>query len=349
VYYILHGDDEYSLNEQLDGLRARLAGGDEAMAQLNTTALDGQHLTMGELRHVCDTIPFMAERRLVIVRGLLSHLVVGPRSRGRKGGGDQASSLPAEGSSSAGQAFLDELAAYLPKLPPTTRLVFVEDRPLKPSHPIIKLVEAERDPERAHVRQFTLPKEGELPGWIRRRVQEKGGDFSWEAVALLDALVGVDLRLLDQEIEKLLLYADGRQVTARDVRTLVSRARQANIFELVDCVGRRQADNALRLLHQMLEEGAEPLYLLAMLARQVRILIQVSELGAERLTTHQLAGRLKLHPFVARKGIDQARNFQLDQLVAAHRLLVKTDWMIKTGQMEPTLALDLLVSDLTRI
>ena len=99
----------------------------------------------------------------------------------------------------------------------------------------------------------------------------------------------------------------------------------------------------------MLEEEAEPLYLLAMLSRQVRILIQVSELKPQRLTPQQVADQLKLHPFVARKGIDQAQNFDLDQLIAAHRLLVRTDWMIKTGQIEPQLALDLLVVDLTRI
>jgi DNA polymerase-3 subunit delta len=349
VYYILHGDDEYSLNEQLAGLRAKIAGGDETMAQLNTTILDGRHLTMGELRHAADTIPFMAEDRLVIVQGLLGHLVSQKRGRGSRGRGDQESGGQAGEPPVADKGFLDELAAYLPKVPPTTRLVFVEDRPLKASHPIVKLAAAEKDPEQAFVKEFSLPKDWELAGWIRRRVRDKGGDFSGEAIALLDALVGLDLRLLDQEIDKLLMYADGRQVTAQDVRTLVSRARQASIFDLVDCVGRREADRALNLLHQMLEEGAEPLYLLAMLARQVRILIQVSELQPQRLTRHQVASRLKLHPFVAEKGIAQARNFEPDQLVAAHQLLVQTDWMIKTGQVEPQLALDLLVVDLVRI
>ena len=349
MYYILHGDDEYSLNEQLAALRARLAGGDEAMAQLNTTVLDGRRLTMGELRHATDAIPFLADRRLVIVHGLLGYLVPQKKGRGRDREDAEESDVQTEGLSAARKAFLDELSAYLPKLPDTTRLAFVEDRPLEDSHPIVKLARAEKDPEKAHVREFLLPKEWKLATWIRQRVRDKGGDFSGEAIALLDALVGLDLRLLDQEIDKLLLYADGRQVTGDDVRTLVSRAREASIFDLVDCVGNREADRALRLLHRMLEEEAEPLYLLAMLSRQVRILIQAKELQPQRLTRDQVASRLKLHPFVAKKGMEQAQNFDPDQLLEAHQLLVKTDWRIKTGQMEPELALDLLIVDLTRI
>jgi DNA polymerase-3 subunit delta len=165
----------------------------------------------------------------------------------------------------------------------------------------------------------------------------------------LASLVGRDLRLLDQEIDKLLLYVDGREVTVEDVRALVSLAREAEIFDLVDCVGRRETDWAMRVLHRMLEEGAEPLYLLAMLARQVRILIQVSELAEQRLPPPEIARRIKQHPFVVRKGLSQAQNFRPDQLIAAHQCLVDTDWKIKTGELEAVLALDMLVVSLTRI
>jgi DNA polymerase-3 subunit delta len=162
-------------------------------------------------------------------------------------------------------------------------------------------------------------------------------------------LVGNDLRLLDQEIDKLLLYADGKQVTETDVRALVSRAREASVFDLVDHVGRREADKALRLLHRLLDEGEPPLRLMAMLARQVRILIQVSELQASRMTQEQIAKRLKLHPYVVKKGLAQERNFSMGQLEKAHALLLETDWMIKTGEMEGVLALDMLVVSLARL
>jgi DNA polymerase-3 subunit delta len=341
VFYILHGKEEFGRSKELAGMRAKLADGDQAMAQLNTTILDGKYLTLGELRHACDTIPFLYDRRLVIVHGLLSWLVQG---KGGKEEGTQESQEPA-----SRRAFLNELTAYLPILPPTTRLVFVEERTLAASHPVIKLAQEEGQKDRAFVKHFKLPKEWELPNWIQQRARDAGGEISWDASRLMATLAGNDLRLLDQEIDKLLLYANGQQVTETDVRALVSRARESSVFDLVDHVGRREADKALRLLHRLLDEGEPPLRLMAMLARQVRILIQVSELQASRMTQDQIAKRLKLHPYVVKKGLAQAHNFDMRQLEKAHALLVETDWMIKTGDMEGVLALDMLVVSLTRL
>ena len=341
MFYILHGTEEFTRSQELASLRAKLADGDQAMAQLNTTILEGKNLALGELRHACDTIPFMSDRRLVIVHGLLSWLVQ------RKGGKEAGSSKSQEPASR--RDLLDKLATYLPTLPPTTRLVFVEEGTLHASHPVLKLAQEEHKKGLAHIRQFKQPKEWELPNWIQQRARDEGGEIGWDASRELARLAGNDLRLLDQEIDKLLLYASGRAVTESDVRTLASRAREESVFDLVDCVGRREADKALRLLHHLLDEGEPPLRLLAMLARQVRILIQVSELQASRMPPDQIAKRLKLHPYVVKKGLAQVPNFNMRQLEKAHALLVETDWMVKSGDMGGVLALDMLVVSLTRL
>ena len=341
MFYIFHGEEEFARSKELDGLRARMAEGDQAMAQLNTTIFDGKNLSMGELRHACDTIPFMHDRRLVIVHGLLDWLV--PAKPGR-GAGAQKSQQPA-----VRREFTKQLAAYLPALPESTRLVFMEEESLKSSHPILKLAQQEDMKRQAYVKEFTQPKEWEVPNWIQQRARDEGGEISWDASRELAGLAGNNLRLLDQEIEKLLLYANGEPVTEKDVRALVSLAREASVFDLVDYVGRREADRALRLLHRLLDEEEHPLMLLAMITRQVRILIQVSELQAERMSPDQIAKRLKLHPYVVKKGLAQVANFTMSQLEEAYALLVDTDWKIKTGDMEDELALDLLVVSLTRL
>ena len=340
MFYIFHGEEEFGLSAELARLRAIMAEGDPAMAELNTSILDGSHLTLGELRHACDAIPFMADRRLVVVNGLLGRLWPG----GRRGGQD----APGGEEPAANRALRKELVAYLPDLPPTTRLVFVEERELPPRHPILKVARAEGMEEKAFVKVFKKPKDKELGAWIRERVQSKGGSIDGEATEMLAALVGSDLRVLDGELEKLLLYTGGQPVTGEAVRLLVSRSRETSIFDLVDCVGRRETGRALRLLHHLLDEGEMPLYLLAMLARQVRILIQVSELGAQGLTQDEMVKRLKLHSYVVKKGVAQARNFKMSQLEEAHQRLVETDWSIKRGDAEPVVALDMLVVDLTR-
>jgi DNA polymerase-3 subunit delta len=338
VYYIFHGDDEFSRTEKLAQLRHMLAEADGSMAELNTSILDGSTITWGELRHACDSVPFMSERRMVIVNGLLLHLKPNPRARGRTSAKARDPAWR--------RAFLKDLQDYLPTLPSTTRLLFVEDDSLQASHPILKFAVAEGRAKGAFVESFKAPKDPS--GWIRRRAQSKGGALSREAVAMLADLVGDDLRLLDQEIEKLTLYADGQEVTVEDVRTLVSRAIETSIFDLVDCLGRNQTDRALGLLRRLLDERQEPLYVLAMLARQVRILIQVSELRAQGQTEPEIVRRLGLHPYPVKKAIAQAGHLRMAQLEAAHQLLIETDWAVKTGELEEPVALDLLVVELTR-
>jgi DNA polymerase-3 subunit delta len=333
VFYIFHGDDQFGLSEELARLRSQLAEGDPVMGDLNTSILDGQRLTFSELRHVTDAMPFMAERRLIIVHGLLARLT--PPGRGQ--------------TQPESSKFADDLADYLPHLPETTRLIFCEQAKIPASHPILTVAREEGKRRRGFIREFELPKERDLPGWIRARAIDKDGQISNEAVAVLAALVGSDLRMLDQEIEKLLLYTGGRMVNSDDVALLVSRAREASIFDLVDCVGARQTSRALQILHRLIDDGAAPLYVLAMIARQVRILIQVKELADRGMTGREIAGELHLHPFVVEKGLRQVRNFEMEQLEAAHEKLVDADWAIKTGKSEDLLALDALIVALTRI
>jgi len=337
VFYIFHGENEFDRDKAVAELRRKLATGDSAMVELNTSVFDASRLTLGELRHACDTVPFMADCRLVIVRGLLTRLASGRKSEEQDGAGDQDPAWK--------RTFRDQLAAYLPTLPPTTQLIFVEPKNLAASDPILKVAKeqkAEKGQEFATV--FSLPKERDLVGWIQRRVRDSNGKINGDAAGMLAMLIGRDLRLLDREIDKLLTYVGGeRPVSVEDVRALVSRAREANIFDLVDCVGRRETARALQWLHYLLEQGEHPLQILAMLGRQVRILIQVSELRKQGLVPQEIASQLAVAPWMADKFVDQAQKFDMAQLEAAHQRLVETDWAIKTGKMEETLALDLLV------
>ncbi len=323
LFYILHGDDELALDEALGKLKKKL-GGESAMADLNTHVLTAQ-ATMGELRHACDTIPFLSERRLVIVRGLLARLAPERKAKDQE---------PAEKEDPAWKrAYLAELFDYLPKLPPTTRLVFVEEKPLEEAHRIVKLAR-ERGPQQgAHVVEYKRPGDKELPGKIVQRVRALKGEISTEAAKLLADLAGPDMRLLDSEIDKLLAYTEGKRITEQDVELLVSQAREAVIFELTDCLGRHETGRALRLVHQLIEDGAEPLYILGMLARQIRILIQVGQLRSERLSQEEIIRRLGLHRFVVEKASLQAGAFSMAQLESAHSRLVSADWAIKTGEI----------------
>jgi DNA polymerase-3 subunit delta len=156
------------------------------------------------------------------------------------------------------------------------------------------------------------------------------------------------LRRLDNEIEKLLTYRANQPIRGEDVRALVASVTESSVFDLVDAVGRRETNRALQLLHDQLWRNAAPIYLLSMITRQFRLLLQMRDLSERGKTVDQAVAQLKLHPFVARKTADQARNFSLAQLEAIYRKLLDADIAIKTGRSEPMLALDLLIVELTR-
>lgn len=335
MFYILHGEDEFSRSEILAEMKAKM--GDPAMADLNTTVLDGNKVTLAELMHACDTVPFLADRRLVIVEGLLTKLEGG--GRGKAGRGTDHPAWKRE--------FLQELTTYLKRLPQTTRLVFVEGKSVNPNHPVLKVALADKG--QGYAREFRPPTSGKLRQWITDRVEKKGGQIEASAAEELAAFVGSDLRLLNQELDKLISYVDrARPITGADVDLLVSYVQQANVFEMVDALGRRDGEQAIKLLHRLLEDGEHPLSLLGMIIRQFRIMIQIKDLAERGAPSQEIGGQLGLHSFVAEKGLRQSRNFSMEQLEIIYHKLLEIDVSIKTGQMDPVLALDMLIAGLSR-
>jgi len=327
TFYVFHGSDEFTRAETVSDFKRRLGPPDTV--DLNTTVLDGGQVTLAEMRHACEAIPFLAEKRLVIVQGLLTRL----------------SARKDREMSAAQKTLLDTLADYLPTLPETTRLVLVEEKPLKSSHPILKLA---REAERGYVKKFDPPDARALPGWIAKRVEKHGGQIEPRAASHLGAVVGTDLRLLDQEIAKLVTYTNGeRAITVADVEQVVPYAQAAIVFDLVDAFGRREGRTAAETLHRLLDAGEHPLGLLAMITRQFRLLIQTKELKAEGATSKDVAQALKIHPFPASKLYDQVIHFTADQLETVYRHLLDTDVAIKSGEIEAEVALDLLVAGVT--
>ncbi len=325
MLYIFHGPEEFLRAEAIQGLRAKM--GDPSIASLNTTVLEARRLTLPELINAAEAMPFLGDARLVSVDGLLGRL------EGKAG-------KP----SKADQPFAEGLAAYLPKLSPTTWLVFNEDHAIGEPHPILRLAH-ELKPH-ATVQLFARLNEAELRQWLAQRAKAKGGTLTPDA---LEALVGAgegDLRLLDQEIEKLLTYANGRAVTASDVQKLTHGARSVDVFAMVDALGQRNGRKAIEQFHALVEEGEPPGRLLFMITRQFRMILQAKDLGERRANTSEMMRALGAPKFVADKIAAQARRFTLPQLETIYHHLLETDQSIKTGQSDPLLALDTLIAEI---
>ncbi len=316
MFYLFHGKDTYSQREVLAGLLSK--EGDADMLALNTTRLGGK-ATFAEIQSACDAVPFLARVRVVIVEDLFA----GTPDRG----------------------LMDKLEAYLPNLPTTTRLFFLESGEVPGNHRILTLAGKTAG---AYVRKFEELKGGALEKWIRDHTEAAGGRIAPQAAHLLAANVGADLPALGNEIEKLLTYVGpGGIVGADDVVRLSPYVAEVIIFDLVDALGNRQSAQLATLFQQKIDEGADPFYLFTMFIRQFRLLIQTRALLDEGERPAGIAEKLKQRPFVAEKLARQARGFTLPQLEHIYRRLLQIDVETKTGQADLLTALHLLVAGVT--
>ena len=82
---VLEGQDEFRISERISEFRLTVTPPE--MREINTAVIDGNLLTIGELFAAVSTVPFMADKRLVIVEGLLNKL----GSPGKKGSSENSS------------------------------------------------------------------------------------------------------------------------------------------------------------------------------------------------------------------------------------------------------------------
>lgn len=327
--------DDFFGPERLTELKAGFSPPE--LLELNTTVLDGQKLSLRELAEACEAVPFLASKRLVIVRRLAT------RFEQRR----QAleSELEQPGRDPGRRTEAQQFCGYLCSVPETTNLVLLEPGPLSQNNPFLRAV-AEAGGELVGPRAL---RDAQLEEWIQDRVRRRGGRISAGAVAELAAFAATNLRVLDGEIEKLVIYAAGEVITESDVSLLVSSAREVSIFAMVDALGLRNARTALRLLHELLAEGEPPVRILAMIVRQFRLLLQISEMQAMGLGRQEIVAELRINPFVLPRMFNQVAKFSLRQLEAIYSRLVETDLAVKTGRVDPVTSLDLLTVELTRI
>jgi DNA polymerase-3 subunit delta len=318
MFYLFHGDDVHSQKETLAQLIGKL--GDPSLLDLNTTRFSGI-MPFATLRQTCDSIPFLAPARIVIVNDLLQ--------------------------AKPDKKFVAELLAYLPRLPETTRLIFQESKTLRENNQLLLLAREEKN---GFEKLFTKPQGGQLDHWIQQRVKNKNGRITPQAAHLLASSVGNDLNILDNELEKLVVYKGPDQtavIDSTDVALLSPYVAEASIFDLVDAIGNRNGKSASHLLQQKLHEGTDPFYLFSMFVRQFRLLIQVKELAGAGYRPPGISRELKLHSFVVGKLYQQARGFTLQELEQIYHHLLEVDIAVKTGKGDLRTSLELLVANLT--
>lgn len=327
MLHVLVGEDDFSIRQAVEEIKKGI--GDPTALMTNTTVLNGRQVTTEQLKNACETVPFLSEKRMVIIDGLLERFETGGRT-GRKKSARRDNQLQEH----------ETIAESIKSLPEFTELIIIGGN-VKAANPLLRLLST-----MTQIKMFPLLKSQQLNRWIEGRVKEMGGSISSQAVSLLVRFVGNDLWIMANEVDKLILYAGERRIEEGDVRSIVSYTQESNVFAMVDALLELRTSTAQTLLQQLFRQGMAPSQLLVMISRQVRILFQVKDMRMRKKSRNEIQNALGLtSDFVFRKAWEQSDKYSLLRLRELYHRLLDTDISIKTGKLDGELALTILIAE----
>ncbi|MFN8443655.1 MAG: DNA polymerase III subunit delta [Caldilineaceae bacterium] len=343
--------DEYLVQERLTALKHSL--GDADMVDLNTTIFDAS-ATAAEIAAQAAMMPFLSEKRLVIVRGYLDAL-------------DKRMAASKDTHSNA-HAEVARLGMELTTIPDSCEVIFIDSQvdkrrglwkgftiPAKEGKAENKVLGLEglSKAKTITIEELAAPDAKALPGWIQQRAKEKKVAIDGKAVQMLAEFVGADLRRLDNELEKLSLYTDGKTITAEAIKLMVADVSEAVIWELTESLSQRNPRGAMAALYELRQgpnasSSGNPFYLLTMIARQFRTIIKVKDaMQSMQGDEFAVAKEIGENPFPVKKAMAQVGRYSWPELDRIMERLLQADYAMKTGADQDT-EIDLVVAELTK-
>ncbi|MFA4942549.1 MAG: DNA polymerase III subunit delta [Patescibacteria group bacterium] len=194
------------------------------------------------------------------------------------------------------------------------------------------------------IQEFKSLTSNELASWIKSEVENRGGTINYEAISELINHSNNDLWQLNNEIEKLINYKT--EIKASDVKEICFKAIDDNIFALTDALGNKNKSLTLKILEDQYRLAAADEYILAMLLRQFKIILQLKVALENGENPKTIGPSLGLHPYVAQKSASQTQYFSVTQLKEIINNLTNLDYLNKTGQIDFRTGLNLLIAKL---
>ncbi len=303
--YLLYGSEAYLKRLYREQFRKGLLGDDDGM---NYSYFEGKEASPGNIMEMAETLPFFADKRLVVIEnsGLFKNQ--------------------------------SPLADFLPTIPETTHLIFMEDEQgVDKRNRLYKAVA-----KLGTVAHVTVPDTRALTQWVASTLAKSDKKVTSQTAHYFVERVGTDMERLSTEMEKLVCYAMEREVIATtDVDAVCTVHISNEIFQMVDAVATGKKANALKLYHNLLALRERPMGVLFLLVRQFNALLQIMDLPSSN--NADVASKIGVPPFVVNKYRAQAKRFTADELRQILDDCASIEADVKLGRMEESLAVELLI------
>ncbi len=305
--YLLYGEEGYLKKQYKQRfIKAMLPEGDT----MNYAYYEGKNTDVKEVIDLAETLPFFAERRLILFENTGFF----------KGAGGA------------------ELADYIKDMPDTTFFIFIESEIDKRS----KLYKAVKS--KGHIVELTTQDETTLKRWVASLLRREQKQMSETDIRYFLEKVGTDMENIQRELEKVVCYAlDRERITRDDIDAVCVTQISNHIFDMVNAVADGNRRKALDLYYELLALKEPPMRILFLMIRQYRMLFQVKALAAQGYGRKDIASKAGLHPFAAGKYMEQAKRFRMGQLRGVMEDGADTEQRVKTGLLTDHLAVELFI------
>lgn len=304
--YLLYGEERYLRRQYRQKLQAALCSDGDTM---NVHFYSGKDVPVGEIIDLAETLPFLAERRVIFISdsGLF------------KSGGEK-------------------LAEYLASPCESTYFVFTESEVDKRSK-LFKTVQS-----KGYAADFTVQDESTLKRWIAGTLERDGKKITENTVQLIISKTGTDMDNIQMELEKLICYCMDRDVvTDADVEAVCTTRISNHIFDMINAIADRKQKAALELYYDLLALKEPPMRILFLIARQCNMLLQAKEMKLKGHDNRTIGSRLGVPPFIAQKVLNQASKFKTSTLRRAVQQCVEAETAVKTGRMNDMMSVEILI------
>ena len=321
--YLFIGEERFLVDDLIHSIVAKTLTEDELDFNLSTYELKETPVDVAV--EDAQTLPFLGSKRVVIAK--------------------DAYFLTAQKDDSKIDHNLKLLETYLQN--PVQETVFILTAPYEKLDERKKLVKLLRkETEVVDTKEFD---EKMLNEWLNEQAMSHSIELTSGGKEKLIQLLGGNLLMLVNEIEKLSLYV-GEHGTIDEtvVDQLVAKTVEQDVFMLIDHIVHKRIEKALEIYFDLMRQKEDPIKLVALLARQVRIIYQVKELLKRGYSQQQIAGQIKVHPYAVKLAGQQGKAFQEATLFRLLERLAETDFNIKSGQVDKHLAIELLLMEFHR-
>lgn len=331
---LFFGEEDYLIDKALKEIKKIYI--EESFEQLNYMILSGKKVSFDDIHNACETLPFMSEKKLVVVKNFPLFKTKNEIDRDSK----QWSSKKTK----------DSFIKYIENLEDYVRLVFVEKVDgVRRNNALYKTLG-----KSGQVVEFNKLRGRDLDNWIEGKFTRHNIKINCSSIryfiqnsSYFTEKYGKTLYDLENEINKISNYlSKGDEVKVKDIDALMPKPLEVNVFNLLDNISRKNGDQAIRLFNEMYMAGEPALFILHMVVRQLRNMLYIKSLRKLGYNDKDTMRKANIKRFEYGKVLNQSKNFTELQLERALNYSLEADKSIKTSPIDDRLALEILITKL---